>query len=108
VIEAASGQAALELWPQHSQEVALLLADVIMPGGVSGRQLAEQLHAQKPGLKIVYISGYPGDVAGRGLELREDVNFLRKPFSSAKLGGIVRTCLDAAPESGSPNATANE
>ena len=98
VLEVSTGLAALELWPQHRAEVALLLTDVIMPEGISGGQLAEQLLAQKPGLKVVYISGYPGGVAGRGLSLREGVNFLKKPYSSTQLGRIIRDRLDAAPE----------
>ena len=106
VIEAADGAAALELWPQHQDEVALVLTDVIMPGGVSGGQLAERLLAQKPGLKVMFMSGYPGDVAGRNLTLREDVNFLRKPFNPVKLGKLIRACLDAAAESSPPDKPA--
>ena len=95
VLPAASGAAALELWRQHPGAVDLLLTDIIMPDGVSGGQLAQQLQAEKPGLKVFYMSGYPGDVAGRGgLELHEGVNFLQKPFTGAKLAQTVRDCLD--------------
>ncbi|MCX6894584.1 MAG: PAS domain S-box protein [Verrucomicrobia bacterium] len=96
VIEAASGLAALETWRQHGRQVDLLLTDIIMPEGVSGSELVVQLQAAKPGLKIIYMSGYPGEVAGRGLELDEGTNFLQKPFTPAKLAQIVRDCLDAA------------
>ena len=65
---------------------------------MSGRQLAEQLHAEKPDLKIIYMSGYPGEVAGRGLELREGDSFLQKPFLPARLAQIVRDCLDTPPK----------
>jgi two-component system cell cycle sensor histidine kinase/response regulator CckA len=98
VLQAASGPATLELWRQHHHAVDLLLTDIIMPEGMSGRQLAEQLHAEKPDLKIIYMSGYPGEVAGRGLELREGDSFLQKPFLPARLAQIVRDCLDTPPK----------
>jgi PAS domain S-box-containing protein len=94
VIEARSGAAALEVWRQHRGAVDLLLTDLIMPEGVSGGKLAEQLQAKKPRLKVIYMSGYSCDVAERGLNLREGVNFLQKPFDSSKLAQTVRDCLD--------------
>ena len=94
VIEAESGVVALELWRQHRATVDLLLTDIIMPDGVSGSELAVQLCADKPRLKVIYMSGYSGVVAGCGVELREGVNFLQKPFVPARLGQIVRDCLD--------------
>ena len=94
VIAAASGLAALELWRLHRNTVALLLTDIIMPDGVSGSELAVQLRADQPGLKVLYMSGYPGEVAGRGLDLRPGKNFLQKPFTPADIGQIVRDCLD--------------
>ena len=95
VLPAPSGAAALELWRQHHTEVDLLLTDIIMPDGVSGGQLAAQLREAKPGLKVIYMSGYPGEVAGRGgLDLHEGVNFLQKPFTVAKLTETIRACLD--------------
>ena len=73
----------------------LLLTDIIMPEGVSGKQLAAQLQAQKPGLKVIYMSGDPGEVAARGgLDLHDGVNFLQKPFAAPKLAHAVRECLD--------------
>ncbi len=98
VIEAPNGVAALEIWRQQGGAVDLLLTDMVMPEGVSGRQLAEQLRAEKPGLKVIYMSGYPRETAGQGLHLREGVNFLQKPFANAKLAQTVRDCLDAARE----------
>jgi DNA-binding NtrC family response regulator len=74
--------------------VDLLLTDIVMPQGISGRQLAEQLQAERPQLKVIYMSGYPGDVAGRGLDLREGVNYLKKPFGLIPLAQVVRRTLD--------------
>jgi PAS domain S-box-containing protein len=99
VIAAPSGAAALGIWEEHRAAVALLLTDVVMPDGVSGGKLAEQLRAQKPALKVLFMSGYTGEIAGRGLNLREGVNFLQKPFSPTRLAQVVRDCLDAAPAS---------
>jgi two-component system, cell cycle sensor histidine kinase and response regulator CckA len=94
VIAASTGLAALELWDEHCSVVDLLLADIVMPDGVSGGRLADQLRAEKPGLKVLFMSGYPGDIAGRGLDLREGYNFLQKPFSAAQLAQAVRDSLD--------------
>lgn len=96
VLEASDGMVALEIWRQHCNEINLLLTDVIMPGGISGGKLAKQLRAEKPGLKIIYMSGYSGEVAGRGLNLQEGDNFLQKPFVSTILVQAVRECLDRA------------
>ncbi len=98
VLEAANGLEAISIWQNQHGSVDLLLTDIIMPEGLSGRQLADQLRATHPALKIIFTSGYPGEVAGRGLELREGVNFLKKPFAPLSLAKTVRECLDAVPE----------
>jgi signal transduction histidine kinase/CheY-like chemotaxis protein len=91
---APSGAEALDLWRQQAGAFDLLLTDLIMPGGISGGQLAERLRTDKPDLRVIYMSGYPGDTASRGLVLHEGVNFLQKPFDPARLAKIVRSCLD--------------
>jgi two-component system cell cycle sensor histidine kinase/response regulator CckA len=48
----------------------------------------------EPLLKVVYVSGYSADIAGKNLLLQEGVNFLTKPFEAHKLGQTIRTCLD--------------
>ena len=94
IIEAASGQSALELWQQHRNTIDLLLTDMVMPGGVSGQELAAQLRAEKPGLKIIYSSGYTDEMLGENSPLRDNPNFMEKPFSPHKLLQHVRDCLD--------------
>ena len=94
VLEAPQGNGALELWQQHKNKVDLLLTDVIMPGGISGGKLAEQLLAEKPGLKVVFMSGYPGDMSERGLNLHHGHKFLQKPFLPAKLVQTVQDSLN--------------
>jgi len=95
VLEAGNGVEALALWHQHHGEIELLLTDVVMPVGLSGQELAEKFTAQKPGLKVIYISGYSLQVAGKGFALLDGLNFLQKPFDGAKLAQAVRHCLDA-------------
>jgi len=94
VLEAADGHAALEVWRQHPGEIQLLLTDLVMPGGMTGLQLAQLLMEEVPGLKVIYTSGYSAEIAGKDLALQEGVNFLGKPFEPARLAQAVRTLLD--------------
>jgi PAS domain S-box-containing protein len=96
VREATSGREALEVWQSHAGEIALLLTDIIMPGEMSGRDLAERLWAQKPGLSVIFMSGYSADVLGTNTEFirRTKSHFLQKPSSSRVILETVRQCLD--------------
>jgi len=93
VLQAESGAAALRIWWQHLEKIHLLLTDLVMPDGVTGRQLARQLQSEKPDLKVIYTSGYSAE-AGEGPALIDGVNFLQKPYPSGKLAKTVRNCLD--------------
>jgi CheY-like chemotaxis protein len=94
--EATNGQEALEVWQSHAGEIALLLTDIIMPGEMTGRDLAERLWAQRPGLKVIFMSGYSAEVLGKGTEFirRTRTHFLQKPCRSRALLETVRRCLD--------------
>jgi two-component system, cell cycle sensor histidine kinase and response regulator CckA len=94
IIEADSGLNALEIWQAQHDTIDLLFTDMVMPDGISGRELAERVLAEKPGLKIIYASGYTDDMLGEGSPLRNNPNFLEKPFESHKLLKRVRDCLD--------------
>ena len=94
VLEASSGREALDQASRQAEEPELLLTDLVMPGGVSGRELAQSLLQRNPRLKVIYTSGYSPDIAGKDVALREGVNFLAKPFTPQKLGQTVRDCLD--------------
>jgi CheY-like chemotaxis protein len=94
VLEASNGIEALEVWKQHRAEIRLLLTDLVMPGGISGKELGEQLLQQDPKLKVIYASGYSADIVGKDFSLKEGVNFLAKPFAAHKLAQTVRNCLD--------------
>jgi CheY-like chemotaxis protein len=94
VSEAASGPDALEVWERHAGAFDLLLTDMVMPGGMTGRQLAETLLAYKPELRVIFSSGYSTDMVGNNFPLEEGLNFLPKPYPPRALIQIVRACLD--------------
>ena len=96
VHEASSAREALEKWTQRLDQVALLLTDIVMPEGITGRDLADKFRIRKPGLKVIFMSGYSADVAGKDTEFfrRTKTHFLQKPCSSRLLLETVRRSLD--------------
>ena len=76
--------------------VDLLLTDVVMPG-MNGRELAIQLRALDPTLRVLFMSGYSTDVAAEGGLLPAEMSLITKPFSPTALAARVREVLDAAP-----------
>src|SRR5262249_29366255 len=92
---ASNGAEAWQLYEHAPDAFDLVLTDMVMAGGVSGRQLAERLLSLRPRTKVIFMSGYSGDDAG-GVELREGDNFLQKPFTPASLFECVRARLDEA------------
>jgi nitrogen-specific signal transduction histidine kinase len=79
----------------REQEVDLLFTDVVMPGGMSGRQLADEATRRRPGLKVLFTSGYTQDGIVHGGRLDEGVELLAKPYRSSELARRVRAMLDA-------------
>jgi two-component system, NtrC family, sensor kinase len=94
ITEAASGVEALQIWGEQAGAFDVLLTDMVMPGGINGRELAEKLLTEKPELKVIFSSGYSTDLVENNLRLEEEVNFLPKPYPPKALIQIVRTCLD--------------
>jgi len=94
LLEAASGAAALRIWHEHRGEINLLLSDLIMPGGMTGRELGERLQEDDPKLKLVFVSGYSADIFKGDITPRQGVKFLAKPFAAQALAETVRACLD--------------
>ena len=93
-IEAANGVQALAIWAERKSEIDLVLTDVMMPEGVSGRDLAEKILTDNPRMKIIYSSGYPMDVLGRDFFQKDGIHFLQKPYHPHNLAKILRECLD--------------
>jgi len=93
VISAASPHEALAAAELHDFE--LLVTDVVMPE-LNGRELAELLEVGRPGLRVLYMSGYASHVLLEDGVLRETTNFLQKPFALDDLARKVRDVLDAA------------
>jgi two-component system cell cycle sensor histidine kinase/response regulator CckA len=94
VLEAANGTEALRMWNQHQDQVSLLLTDMVMPEGMTGRDLADQLHRDKPRLKVIFTSGYSVDLAGKEFVPSQGCHFLPKPYQPEVLLKAVRDCLD--------------
>ena len=95
VLEAADGMEALSLWEKHRPAVSLLLTDLVMPRGMNGQELARRLVADQPQLKVIYVSGYSADIAGRDFQLRPGEFFIQKPYATDNLLATLRRFLDA-------------
>jgi len=94
VLAAENGEDALRLARQlNGNPLDLLFTDVVMPR-MSGKELAEILSAERPGLRIIFASGYTRDVFARDGNLPEGLVLLPKPFNSAVLAKTVRRVLD--------------
>src|ERR671932_154881 len=85
VLEAADGAEALRVAEHHPGPIDLLIADVEMPG-LDGRALAQTLGPLRPGMRVLYLSGYPRDAALAAGKVPAGAEFLEKPFSAAGLG----------------------
>ena len=95
VLEADSGPNAVRVWNEHRDQIEILFTDIVMPDGMNGVELARRLQSEKPGLKVVYTSGYSADVAGADFSGREGIDFLGKPYTPA---GVLRIIARAAAE----------
>jgi two-component system cell cycle sensor histidine kinase/response regulator CckA len=94
VLVADRGGTALDIARRHKGDIDLLLTDVIMPD-TNGRKLADTIRAARPGLKVLYMSGYPdGAIASHGM-LEPGVAYLAKPFTTEAITRKVREVLEA-------------
>lgn len=97
VIEAGSGAEGLSVWEKKSKEIDLLLTDVVMPGGLTGIELADKLMKKRPALKVLLTSGYHREAIETGDPSSKKMAFLPKPFSPEDLARAVRHALDGTP-----------
>jgi two-component system, cell cycle sensor histidine kinase and response regulator CckA len=94
VLQAADGAEALAIAAAHQGALDLLLTDVIMPG-LQGHRLAERLRERRPGLRVLYVSGFTENSVIQHGVVETGIAFLPKPFSGDALGRAVRAALDA-------------
>lgn len=96
VLEAVSGVEALDVWKRHRDRIALLVTDLVMPDEMSGLELADKLRAERPGLKVLFSSGYNPEMAEVALKTQAGYSFLHKPYQPKTLARMVRELLDNA------------
>jgi PAS domain S-box-containing protein len=92
VLAAHDGQSALQMLEKN--EVDLLFTDVVMPGGMNGRQLADEAVRRRPGLKVLFTTGYTRNAIVHHGRLDPGVQMIGKPFLFNELGAKVRELLD--------------
>jgi signal transduction histidine kinase len=92
VIEAPDGPSALVLWEKHRDKIDLLLTDMVMPGGLTGADLADRILADRPGLPVIFSSGYSVTLFNDD-RFRQDFNYLPKPYLSSELVSFVAKTL---------------
>ena len=99
VLEAESGQAALDRAGQHAGKIDLLITDMMMPG-MNGRQLAQRFTKLRPGVRVLYISGVVDEGSAREAIEGEAADFLGKPFEAETFTAKVRELMRASGSAG--------
>jgi DNA-binding NtrC family response regulator len=99
VAEALNADEALHIGQHHEGPIDLLLTDVVMPA-MSGPELAVQLTLLRPGVRVLYMSGYTDDDMVHHGVRKEGVEFLQKPFSMETLARKARDVLETTPSLG--------
>jgi CheY-like chemotaxis protein len=94
VIEAKNGRTALEILDQIPR-VDLLFTDLVMPGGMTGKELATEARRRHPGLKVLFTSGYAGPIRNNAVELDDEDVLLSKPYRRRDLDKAIRASLTA-------------
>jgi CheY-like chemotaxis protein len=93
MLSAAEGNEGLRIAGNHREPIDLLLTDMVMPR-MGGRELANRLEAARPGLKVLFMSGYTEDAVSHRGVLKVGLSYLQKPFTSDALVRKVRETLD--------------
>ena len=94
VLSARTGQAGLSVL-HHTHAISLLLTDVVLPGGMSGQQLVEEVSRLQPGIRVLFMSGYSENMLSGEGRLRPGVHLIQKPFRRTDLAAKLREVLDA-------------
>jgi CheY-like chemotaxis protein len=93
LLQAKSGENAVEVWKWHSARIDLLLTDVVLPGELSGLQLGEKLQAEKPSLRIVHATGYSREAVAPQAKGGKALYVLTKPYTPRSLLQAVHEVL---------------
>lgn|GEM_PF-5212488 len=93
VLQAGNGETALKI-ANDTNTIDLVLSDVVLPGGMSGPQVASKICARRPDIKYLYMSGYPRDMVARQNALGDQIPIVRKPFKTAEVAARLRDLLD--------------
>ncbi|NEK18397.1 PAS domain-containing hybrid sensor histidine kinase/response regulator [Rhizobium leguminosarum] len=96
VLEASNGRSALEIL-QTDTDVALLFTDVVLPDGLDGRELASEAKRRRPGLRVLFTTGYTRNAVIHNGRLEPGVQMIGKPFTFAELAARIRSILDSIP-----------
>jgi CheY-like chemotaxis protein len=94
VLAARGGEEALEVLGRAEGRVDLLFTDIAMPGGMDGLVLAERARALRPGLRVLFATGYSDDLVVRETPTPGGAVVLGKPYRRIDLAGRVRAVLD--------------
>ena len=93
VLEAENGQKGIETSASYNGTIDLLVSDVVMPG-LNGKELYNELVKSRPGLKVLFISGYPREIISYHGILEEGLNFLQKPIPLDLLTKKIREIIE--------------
>lgn len=97
VLEARTGEAAMELMDVVEEPIDLLITDAVMPE-MDGPTLIKNVRDEKPDMPVICISGYAQEIFRNRLGEDQDIHFLPKPFSLAQLACKVKEVLDRVPQ----------
>jgi len=105
VLEAGGGEEAVRVVQSHGEPIDLLLTDVVMPR-MQGNELAARLGTLRPGVRVLYMSGYAQPILGDDGTLQDGVLLVEKPFTETGLLASVDHAVHAAPQGGTPQPVA--
>jgi two-component system cell cycle sensor histidine kinase/response regulator CckA len=96
VLRATHAAEALQICRENETPIHLVVTDMVMPGGMNGRELARELSQTRPGVRVLFMSGYVADAMDDGGAPEAPIHLLEKPFTPASLAQKVRDVLDAS------------